>query len=222
VRERGRHVTPGTSSATYLYDGLMAPPSDIVAALVLSGGASRRMGQDKTRLLIDGATLGARIGQLASRACSLAIEVGPGVTGLPSVVEDPPGAGPLVAIASGRDELRRRGHSGPALVVACDLPFLSDQLVRALVDWDAPGSVVPVVRGIPQPLCARWSARDLDGTRGLVDAGVRTVMHVASQRDAVCLSEVAWTRFASERDFADIDSHADLAQFGLQPEFSAE
>jgi len=180
------------------------------------------MGYDKTQLVIHGETLGIHVGRVAARVAAVCVEVGPGVTGLPSIVENPLGAGPLVAIASGRDELRRRGHTGPALVVACDLPFLSEGLLRALVDWDAVGSVVPVVRGIPQPLCARWAAKDLAGARRLVGAGVRTVMHVVSQPNAVCLGEITWNRFASERDFSDVDRDDDLAQFGLQPEFSAE
>ena len=93
--------------------------------MLLTGGASRRMGRDKAGLLVGGVTLAERTAQLLLGVVETAVEVGPGVSGLVSTREEPPGEGPLVAIVEGRRTLRALGHDGAVLVVACDLPLLN-------------------------------------------------------------------------------------------------
>jgi len=173
------------------------------------------MGQDKSRLVIDGLALAVRTGHLLSLVAETAMEVGPGVSGLPAILEQPRGEGPLVAIAAGCGALRDRGHTGAALVIACDLPFVSERLLRFLAEWDSEGSVVPVVRGRPQPLCAKWGAQDLNDAQELVNRGVRSLQHLSSLTGAVYLDESAWAHVASKRDFSDVDSPDDLYRLGL-------
>ena len=173
------------------------------------------MGQDKSQLIVDGSTLAVRTARLLLLVVELAVEVGPGVSGLPTTLEEPPGEGPLAAIAAGCRALRERGHVGSALVVACDLPCLSEGLLRFLVEWDSPGSVVPVVRGRPQPLCAKWGPEDLDNASQLFNHGVRSLRHLSVQPEVVLLEESSWQLVADEDEFSDIDSPADLHRFGL-------
>jgi molybdopterin-guanine dinucleotide biosynthesis protein A len=173
------------------------------------------MGQDKSRITIDGSTLAARTAHLLSLVVETAVEVGPGVSGLPAILEQPRGEGPLVAVAAGCRTLRDQGHNGAALVIACDLPFISERLLRFLAEWDSEGSVVPVVRGRPQPLCARWGAKDLNGVQDLVNQGVRSLQHLSTQPDVAYLDESAWGHVANERDFSDVDSPDDLLRLGL-------
>jgi molybdopterin-guanine dinucleotide biosynthesis protein A len=173
------------------------------------------MGQDKSRIVIDGLTLAARTAHLLSLVVETVIEIGPGVSGLPAIMEQPRGEGPLVAIAAGCRALRGQGHTGAALVIACDLPFISERLLRFLAEWDSDGSVVPLVRGWPQPLCARWGAQDLNNAQELVNRGVRSLQHLSTQPDVVYLDESAWEHVANERDFSDVDSPDDLHRLGL-------
>src|ERR1019366_4693498 len=173
------------------------------------------MGQDKSQLIVDGTTLGVRTAALLLLVVETAIEVGPGVSGLPATLEEPPGEGPLAAIAAGCHALRERGHAGGALVVACDLPRLSERLLRFLAEWDSPGSVVPVVRGQAQPLCAKWGRQDLDNASQFVSQGVRSLRPLCVQPDVVLLDEPAWRHVASEEQFLDVDSPADLLRFRL-------
>jgi molybdopterin-guanine dinucleotide biosynthesis protein A len=84
-----------------------------------------------------------------------------------------------------------------------------------LCDWDAPGSVVPIVRGIPQPLCAKWGPRDLDGAGAMVNAGVRSLQHLVSQPDVVLLIESKWRDSVNEVEFTDVDSPDDARRLGL-------
>jgi molybdopterin-guanine dinucleotide biosynthesis protein A len=175
------------------------------------------MGQDKSQLIIEGSTLAIRASSLLQRVVTTAIEVGPGVSGLPSTREQPPGGGPLVAIAAGCRALRESGHTGSALVIACDLPLLREELLRYLVEWVAPGSVLPVVRGRPQPLCAKWGRHDLDNASHLVSRGVRSLKHLSTQLDVTLLHTSNWGHVASEATFSDVDSPADLQRLGLSP-----
>ena len=77
------------------------------AGLLLTGGASRRMGQDKAALPATdgGESLAGRTARLLAAATSPTLEVGPGWSDLPAVVEVQRGGGPLVALAAGRREL---------------------------------------------------------------------------------------------------------------------
>jgi molybdenum cofactor guanylyltransferase len=193
----------------------MSDPSSTVAAILLTGGESRRLGQDKTQLIVEGSTLAVRTANLLQLVVETAIEVGPGVSGLPATREQPPGEGPLAALAAGCRVLRDRGHVGGALAIACDLPFLSESLLRLLVEWDSLGSVVPVVDDRPQPLCARWSAHDLDAAGLMFAQGVRSLRHLASQSDVILLGEAEWGLVADEQQFSDVDTPEDLERLGL-------
>jgi molybdopterin-guanine dinucleotide biosynthesis protein A len=173
------------------------------------------MGRDKSQLIVEGSTLAVRTATLLLLVVNVALEVGPGVSGLPVVVEQSPGDGPLAALAAGGRALRDLGHTGSALAIACDLPFLSEPVLRLLVEWDSPGSVVPVVQGRAQPLCAKWGARDLDAASELVAQGVRSLRHLASQPDVVLLGESQWHSVANEEQFYDVDSPDDLRRLGL-------
>ncbi len=146
----------------------------MVAGLLLTGGASRRMGADKAAIVLGGETLAARGARVLSAVAEPALEVGPGRSGLEAVREEPPGQGPLAAIAAGWLALRGRGHSGAVLVLAADMPLVDDAALHALAA--APGgSVVPVVDGIAQPLCARYSPEDLDVAVELARDGKRAM-----------------------------------------------
>ena len=193
----------------------MPSPSNAVAAILLTGGESRRMGRDKSQLLIGGVTLAVRTAALLTSVVTVAIEVGPGVSGLFATTDDAPGEGPLGGVVAGCRALRTRGHDGSALVVACDLPFLSRALLELLVEWDSLQSVVPVVEGIAQPLCARWSARDLDLAGELFARGERSLRHVSGQPGAVLLGESDWGAVASARELSDVDTPDDARRSGI-------
>jgi molybdopterin synthase catalytic subunit len=187
-----------------------------VAALLLTGGSSRRMGTDKALLVVSGETLAQRAARLLGEITELAIEVGPGYSNLTATREDPPGAGPLAAVAAGAAALARAGHLGPALVLACDLPLVTRPLLSFLAGRPGSGSVLPVVSGRAQPLCARWSADDLAAAADLVASGERSLRRLPSRERAEVLAEPEWSAVATAEAFADADSPADLEALGLR------
>jgi molybdopterin-guanine dinucleotide biosynthesis protein A len=190
-------------------------PMTQVGGLLLTGGRSRRMGFDKASISIDGVPSAQRTAETLRKVVFPIIEVGPDLSGLMAICEEPRGSGPLVAISAGFQALRRIGHDGPAIVLACDLPLVTDAALRMLAGWPGDCSVVPVVAGWPQPLCARWSAADLASVAGLVDAGERSMKALLARPGLVRLDEWSWPAEVTASAFADVDTPADLDRLGL-------
>jgi molybdopterin-guanine dinucleotide biosynthesis protein A len=167
-----------------------------IPGVLLTGGASTRMGRDKATLVVEGETLARRTARVLAAVCVPAIEVGPGVSGLPAVREDPPGAGPLAALRTGA----RAVGSLPVVLLACDLPNVSEPIVRMLAQWPGNGTVVPVVDGHPQYACARYGRVDAQGSalRDLVGD------------DCTFVDETVWRAYGPFDSFEDLDTPGDL------------
>lgn len=107
------------------------------AAVLLAGGAARRMaGRDKPGIPVGGRPMRERV-LAAVAAANPRIVVGPPVplpVGVRDVQEDPPGGGPVAAIAAGLGRLDPA--TAVVAVLAADLPLLTaghvDELRRAL------------------------------------------------------------------------------------------
>lgn len=110
-----------------------------IAGCILAGGQSRRMGEDKARLLLDGTPLLAlAIARLAPQVAKLIVNRHDGTApidaqGLP-VVTDAPGAhqGPLAGILAALGWAERNGFAWVA-TAAVDTPFFPRALVPKLV-----------------------------------------------------------------------------------------
>jgi molybdenum cofactor guanylyltransferase len=175
--------------------------------VLLTGGASRRMGFDKATFALDGETLAMHAAGVLRGVCDPVVEVGPGATTLPCVREQPEGQGPLAALLAGADAL---ATDGPIVVLACDLPFIAEPAVRWLADYHAPGSVVPVIGGREQYSCARWSAVAIAHGRAAYARGERALRTLVDAGDT--------TRAAADEHataFADVDTPGDLRRLGL-------
>jgi molybdopterin-guanine dinucleotide biosynthesis protein A len=182
-----------------------------MAGVLLTGGASRRMGTDKAQLVVNGETLAARSARVLASVCDPVVEVGTGASGLPAVQEEPAGAGPLVALLAGVGAL---GTPKSVILLACDLPNVTTALLRLLVEWPGSGTVIPVVDGRFQYACARYGAGALDEALAVVRSGGSSLKQLG---DADCeyVSESDWGAIATALDFADVDTPEDLRRLGL-------
>ena len=134
-----------------------------VAAAVLTGGASRRMGRDKALVEVDGAAMVRRVvAAVVGAGCSPLITVGGDAAALATVLADTevttvadrfPGEGPLGAILTALHHL-----ASPAVIVATDLAWLDTATVERLLmhrerlDVD----VVMARSDRAEHLCALW------------------------------------------------------------------
>lgn len=126
--------------------------------VVLAGGRSTRLGQDKVRLRLpgDGRDMLARTADLLA-ACTDGVviscrapDAGEETLALPGIRSIPdaePGLGPLGGVWSALRELRQ-----PILVLSCDLPFMDMPTLRRLID--ARGARPPeALVSIYEPAC---------------------------------------------------------------------
>ncbi|MFJ6747863.1 MULTISPECIES: NTP transferase domain-containing protein [unclassified Streptomyces] len=141
-------------------------------AIVLAGGAARRLGgADKPALSVGGRPLLDRV-LAACPDAAITVVVGPGRPAGRAVVhalEDPPGGGPLAALEAGL----RHTTAPTVLVLSADLPFLTPATVRTLLteatrpaagDDGAPprdGAVLRDGEGRDQPLVAAYRTEPL-------------------------------------------------------------
>ena len=192
----------------------MPPRPAPVAGLLLTGGASRRMGTDKARLEVGGQPLAERAAGVLRAVADPVVEVGPGWSGLPAVREDPPGSGPLAAVAAGAAALRATGHDGPVVVLAVDMPRVSVALLRLLATRRGPATAVPRAGGHPQPLCARYGPDALAAVDRLLAAGGRSLRALLEAMDARgevgWIEPEEWERVADPAALADVDTPEDL------------
>jgi molybdenum cofactor guanylyltransferase len=131
--------------------------------LVLAGGSSSRMKRDKAVLEYRGKTQLERTLELARHHVSeVFVSVRSAQTRDPArashslIVDSVPGEGPIVGIRSAF----AAQPDAAWLVLACDLPFLSDAALAQLLAQRDPGVSATAFRsvhdGLPEPLCAIW------------------------------------------------------------------
>lgn len=158
------------------------PDGPPVAGAVLTGGRSRRMGQNKALARVDGVPMARRVvDALAAGGCDPVVLVGgdPAALepiGAPVVADLVPDVGPLGGIATA---LRTLG--GPVLVVACDLPLLTPAVVAAVLRAAAaaPGCDAVVARTDRlEPGFALWRPSALLPVGAALDRGERAVHRV--------------------------------------------
>ncbi len=128
-------------------------------AVVLAGGASRRMGGgDKTALAVGGTSLLNRVLRAVAGAAQIIVVGQERATDAEVrwVRENPPGGGPAAALAAGLDLV-----TAPLVVLlAADLPFLDATAGDRIVRHAAPaGAVLVDDAGKPQWLVGAWPAR---------------------------------------------------------------
>jgi molybdopterin-guanine dinucleotide biosynthesis protein A len=180
-------------------------------AFILAGGASRRMGTDKSQLVIDQQTFTERIAATLFEVTDSVSLVGRALddSTLPKVPDVYPQWGALGGLHAALAACSREW----ALVVACDLPFVTKELFLQLaslrLDHHAVVPLQPDER--PQPLAALYRADPCrERAETLIQAGRRRPLDLL---DAV---DTRWVAFAeirnldqAERFFVNINTPED-------------
>lgn len=168
-----------------------------IAAFILAGGASSRMGSDKSQLRLEQQTFTERIAETLLQITDSVSIVGrdSDESSLRSVADVYPKWGALGGIHAALAACSREW----AIVVACDLPFVTSELFSYLaaqrMDHE---TVVPVQEdGRPQPLAALYRVDPcLRQATGLIEAGRRRPL------DLLEAVKTRWVAFDELRNFA--------------------
>jgi len=194
------------------YYFVMQIGKNAAAAVVLAGGASRRMGRDKAGLGWNGTSLLRHLIQLLQPEFSEVMvsaqsaDAYPGL-GVTVVADAEPGSGPLCGVASALAATDAEW----LFVVACDMPFAEASVWHALAAHasDSVDAVIPKsARGI-EPLCGLYHRRCLPVFRECLRGG-SFAMHDALDR--VRAAEVAIDIPIQSNPFLNINTPDDYAR----------
>lgn len=168
-----------------------------IAAFILAGGASSRMGTDKSQLRLEQQTFTQRIAETLLQLTDSVFIVGrdSDESSLRSVADVYPKWGALGGIHAALAACTREW----AIVVACDLPFVTSELFSYLADQRMDhDAVVPIQEdGRPQPLAALYRVDPcLRQATDLIEAGRRRPL------DLLEAVETRWVAFDELRNFA--------------------
>lgn len=176
---------------------------DAIEGFILAGGNSRRMGTDKSRLTISGQSFVERIaGELSAVTFSIKV-VGNNLLETASRqaagLQTAPDVYPQWGALGGVHAALSACSASWALVVACDLPFVTGSLFSRLAGFrDDNEAVAPIQKdGIPQPLCSLYR----------VDTCLRVAEQLikSGERKPVALLQSVRTRWISFSELSDLE-----------------
>jgi molybdopterin-guanine dinucleotide biosynthesis protein A len=176
-----------------------------VYGLILAGGSSTRMRRDKAALAYAGKSQLDRAFELASRhlpqvfvSVRASQTADPTRAGHPMIIDSIQGEGPIVGIRSAL-----AAHPDVAwMVLACDLPFLSDTALAQLLNQRDPAGLATAFRsthdGLPEPLCAIWEPAAAAALASYQDEGgrcprkflIKTAARLLDPQDARALDNI--------------------------------
>lgn len=182
-----------------------------IDAVILAGGAGRRIGGDKAFVRLAGRPLFAHVlARLSPQVDALAINAGPDprlaniAPGLEVLPDAAAGIGPLAGVLAALDWGASRG-AVQVLTVPVDTPFLPGDLVARLARSDAPGAYARTPDGA-QGTTALWPVAGRAALAAAVARGTRKVT------DALHLVGAAPVEFAAAEDFANLNTAEDVAR----------
>ncbi|OIR19327.1 putative molybdenum cofactor guanylyltransferase [mine drainage metagenome] len=179
-------------------------------ALILAGGDSRRMGQDKAALDLGGRTLLEHVTAAMQQAFFKVIvsvrQPRDGVA-LPQVCDEVAPSGPLAGLAAGLAQ----ADTSWVFAVACDMPFVSVAVVQRLAQHrDGYDAVVPLVGGHPQPMAAFYAKSALDAVRASLASDDKSVRGMLKRLNVDFVSEAELRECDPQlRSFFDLDTPQD-------------
>jgi molybdenum cofactor guanylyltransferase len=162
-----------------------------LTAVLLAGGESRRMGKDKATIVFRGEPLWKRQIELlrSLRPEKIFVSARTEPSWLPSetelLLDEPPSRGPL----SGLTKALERMPTSHLVVLAVDMPFMTDEQMRVLWRLAAIGcGVLPMIHGRAEPLAAiypRESALDFTAALAGSDFSLQRVVRNLATGDQV-------------------------------------
>jgi len=193
----------------------------ILRGFLQAGGGSTRFGTDKALVQLAGKTMLQRAGETLDSVCDEVKIVAPegkyANAAWPVLFDRWPGEGPLGGILTALATMQNlESGTAWAMIVSCDMPFLTQEFLGFLRDRASKSKaqvVVPQSSGGLEPLCACWNAGAAIAVQSAFASGVRKVTEAMKQLPMEVLDESTWKRFDTEgRLFWNMNTQADLAE----------
>ena len=164
----------------------------MIHVAVLAGGQSRRMGRDKALLPLGGQTLIERVLAAAHPLGYPRLIIGEPTAythlKLPVLPDRRPKLGPLGGLYTALS-----ATTTPVLLLACDLPFLTPDFLRYLVNRRGPHqAVVPHTATGLQPLCALYEPSCLAAVETAIQADQLGMRDLLSNLNLDLIKEKDW------------------------------
>lgn len=183
-----------------------------IVGCVLAGGQSRRMGRDKALIEIGGVPL-------IKHAAAMLSAVFPDVVvasdrreeysflDLPIIPDIRKNCGPLGGIHAALTQTK----ADSLFVLACDMPFVSPELIRHVVANASRAAVaVPVMDGRAQPLCGLYARAVLPAIELALDNGMYKLLHLLEEVKATLIPITPELSFSAPHILDNLNSVADL------------
>lgn len=157
--------------------------ADRTLGVILAGGRNRRYGSHKALAELGGTRIIDRVASALAAASARVVIVANEVEAYADSAEDVrpdvrPNLGALGGIHTALT-WAAEADCDVALIVACDMPFVSPSLLRRLVEAADSGSAVLPASAGPrglEPLCAAYGVGCIDAVTGAIDRGDRAVI----------------------------------------------
>jgi molybdopterin-guanine dinucleotide biosynthesis protein A len=188
------------------------PTTERILGVILAGGKSRRFGRPKALATLGGVPM-ASWGIRALQAADLPVVVISDEDGVEAVLGVPvrpdleAGLGPLGGLWTALQWASERGDDG-VLLLGCDMPLVSEALVRTVLGWsDDATAVVPVGSDGPEPLCALYRVACTATVEHRLRSEDLSMHGVAQAIGAVFLEEDAVAKVADPKiDFLNVNT----------------
>jgi molybdopterin-guanine dinucleotide biosynthesis protein A len=204
----------------------------IVHGFVQAGGGSTRFGADKALIKFGAKTLLTRTVELVASVCEEIKIVAPlgkyGGATVPILADRWPGQGPLGGILTALHDSHEPLHNSAgspnaaggrydyALILSCDMPFLTREWLAYLCDRAVKSDaqvIVPESESGLEPLCACWRTDAAPTIQTAFDDGIRKVTEAMKRLPMEVLDESAWKRFDTDgRLFWNMNTPADYEE----------
>lgn len=203
----------------------------IFHGFIQAGGGSTRFGADKALVRLGDKTMLQRTGDLLASVChdvTIVARAGKYAGARWPVLADRwPGEGPLGGILTALNSLREapapedlfalvHGPCPFAVILSCDMPFLTKQFLGFLIERAVASEasvIVPECGGRLEPLCACWCSQSAKAIQEAFDAGGRKVTEAMKHVPMEVLDEAAWKRFDNHgRLFWNMNTPADYEE----------
>jgi molybdopterin-guanine dinucleotide biosynthesis protein A len=187
-----------------------------VGGFILAGGKSSRMGKDKALLKLGGLTFVALAARKLAGLASPIVAIGPASLraklSVPVMEDECAGCGPLGGIAAALASAEQPWN----IVLACDLPYLTDEWLRFLIGRALESSADVVMAANEngwEPLCAMYQRSIAEKVAEKLRRGVRRVTEGLDGLAVEILPPSEWKKFdPNGRLFKNVNTPEDYAE----------